>query len=126
MGRGSAIRPPLVDFQGEAKERQAVKLTEIRETLIASGCDTAAKQAAALGLSRATAWALLNRDRRTGPSPRIIKRALSSPNLPPETRRKVEEYVDEKIPRLYGHTKERTRWFGKQFTAPDPVDNLSP
>ena len=44
-----------------AKARQAAKLTGLREALIAAGCDTIAKQAAALGLLRSTTWALLNR-----------------------------------------------------------------
>jgi hypothetical protein len=66
-----------------AKARQASKLAEIREALIAAGCDTAAKQASVLGVGRSTAWALLNLDKRAGPTAIVIKRILSSPNLPP-------------------------------------------
>jgi len=33
----------------------------------------------------------LNRDKRAGPSAKVIKRILSSPNVPPAVRRKVEE-----------------------------------
>ena len=64
-----------------AKARQASKLEEIREALIAAGCDTTAKQAAALGVGRSTAWALLNLDKRAGPTAIVIKRILSSPDL---------------------------------------------
>ena len=46
-----------------AKARQAAKLAEIREALIAAGCDTTAKQASVLGVGRSTAWALLNLDK---------------------------------------------------------------
>jgi hypothetical protein len=98
-----------------AKTRQAAKLAEIRKTLVAAGCNTAAKQAAALGVSRPTAWALLNRDKRAGPSSVVIKRILSSPTRPPDVRRKVEEYIFEKIAGLYGHTNVRRRWFLDQI-----------
>jgi len=49
--------------RAEAKERQALKLAEIREALVAAGYDTTAKQAAVLGVCRATAWVVLNRDK---------------------------------------------------------------
>ncbi len=101
-----------------AKARQASKLAELREALIATGCDTAAKQAAALGVCRSTAWVLLNRDKRVGPSANVIKRILSSPKLPLEARRIVEEYVDEKIDGLYGHNEIAMRRFRDQFHTP--------
>jgi hypothetical protein len=47
-----------------AKARQAAKLAEIRETLVAAGYDTVAKQAAVLGVCRNTAWVVLNRDKK--------------------------------------------------------------
>ena len=100
------------------KARLASKLAEIREALIAAGCDTTAKQAAVLGVSRSTAWVVLNRDRRAGPSAKVIKRILSSPKLPAAVRRKVEEYVEEKISGQYGHSKGRTQRFRDQFHAP--------
>jgi hypothetical protein len=94
-----------------AKARQASKLAEVREALIAAGCDTIAKQAAVLGVRRSTTWALLNLDKRAGPTAKVIKRILSSPNLPPRARRKVEEYIEEKISGLYGHSDVRTQAF---------------
>ena len=116
MGQIRPIRQPPADVRW-AKAKQASKLAEIREALVAAGYNTAAKQAAALGVSRPTAWALLNRDKRAGPSSIIIKRILSSPNLPLGAREKVEEYVEEKIAGLYGHTEGRGRWFGDQFAS---------
>jgi len=118
MGQRIEIDRTRVALQSAAKARQASKLAEIREALVAAGCDTAAKQATALGVSRPTAWALLNRDKRAGPSAMIIKRILLSPSLPPAARRKVEEYVAEKIAGLYGHSEGRLRWFGDQFASP--------
>ena len=120
------IDRPLV-LRSRAKRRQASKLAEIREALVAAGFDTAAKQAIVLGVTRPTAWALLNRDKRAGPSAKIIKRILSSPNLPAAVRLRVEEYIEEKIDGVYGHGEARRRWFRDQFhirtqmkTRPEP------
>ena len=101
--------------RAEAKERQALKLAEIREALVAAGYDTTAKQAAVLGVCRATAWVVLNRDKRVGPSASVIKRILSSPQVPMSVRRKIEQYVEEKVRGLYGHCESATRSFGHQF-----------
>ena len=104
MAKGKrAVRCPSDHLQAKAK--QTAKLAEIRDALLADGYNSAAKQAVALGLGRSTAWALLNRDTEYGPKPAIIKRILASPNLPSAARRKVKEYVKEKIAGLYGHSK---------------------
>src|SRR3974390_3246972 len=87
------------------------KLGEIGGALVAAGYDTTAKQAAVLGVCRATAWVVLNRDKRVGPSASVIKRILSSPNVPPPVRRKIEEYIQERISGLYGHCVSATRAF---------------
>jgi len=84
---------------------------------VAAGFDTVRKQAIALGVTPPTAWALLNRDKRAGPSAMIIKRILSSPKLPAEVRRRVEEYVEQKIEGVYGHNEARRRWFRDQFQS---------
>ena len=111
----SGDRRSRIDFQLEAKEKQALKLAEIRQALVAAGYVTTAKQAAVLGVGRSTAWWLLNHDKRAGPSAKVIKRILSSPQIPKRVRLKVEQYVKEKIHGLYGHSEQRTEWFGAQF-----------
>ena len=105
----SGDRRYRTDFQLEPKEKQALKLAEIREALVAAGYNTTAKQAAVLGVGRSTAWWLLNHDRRAGPSAKVIKRILSSPQMPKRVRRKVEQYVEEKVRGVYGHSEQRTR-----------------
>jgi hypothetical protein len=117
MKRSSANR--------RAKAQQVSKLAAIREALTAAGCDTAAKQAAVLGVSRSTAWALLKLNKRAGPSAIVIKRILLSPNLPPAARRKFEEYIDEKIRGLYGHSERRTRAFHDHFRIPIAASTTS-
>ena len=99
------------------KARQAAKLAEIRAALVAAGYDTTAKQAAVLGVHRATAWVVLNRDKRAGSSAKVIKRILSSSQLPRSVRRKIEQYVEEKACGLYGHSETTRRSFGNQFTT---------
>src|SRR6516165_3998771 len=114
-GGRRGYRRARIDFQLEPKERQALKLAEIREALVAAGKNTTAKQAAVLGVCRSTAWVLLNRDKRAGPSAGVIKRILSSPKVPPAVRRKIEEYVKDKCAGLYGHSVSATRAFSSQF-----------
>ena len=72
--RGGTARKPLTVVQLKAKARQASKLAEIRKALIAAGYDTTAKQALALGISRSTAWVVLNRDNRAGGSAMKVNR----------------------------------------------------
>jgi len=111
----SVGRRSRIDIQLEPKERQALKLAEIREALVAAGYNTTAKQAAVLGIGRSTAWWLLNHNKRAGPSAKVIKRILLSPQMPKRVRRKVEQYVEEKVRGVYGHSEQRTRWFSEQF-----------
>jgi hypothetical protein len=118
MGQRRAIRKPRADFQLAAKERQASKLAEIREALAAAGFDTTAKQAAVLGVCRSTAWVVLNRDKKIGPSANIIKRILSALKLPPAARRKVEEYVEERISGLFGHTEGGVPFVSRRVSYP--------
>jgi hypothetical protein len=118
MGTKGAVRRPLDKLRLKAKARQAEKLGAIRDALTSAGFDTTTKQAVALGVGRSTAWAFLNRDRRTGPSAVVIKRILSSPNLPPAVRRRLDEYVEEKIAGVYGHSEARRRWLRDQTWIP--------
>jgi len=123
MGKRGAVHRPQDKLQSKAKARQALKLAEIRAALISAGFDTTDKQAGILGVGRSTAWALLNRDKRAGPSSIIIKRILASPKLPLAVRRKVNEYIEEKIAGLYGHRDDRRRWFRDQFRTRTSNDN---
>src|SRR5262245_49188547 len=87
----------------EPRARLAKKLAELRHALVSAGFDTTDKQAAVLGISRATAWVVLNRDHKTGPSTKVVKRILSSAKIPAIMRRRLEEYVVDKGLGLYGH-----------------------
>ena len=118
-------RRPVTDLQLEAKARQAAKIEEVRRALTAAGHRTAAEQANVLGVSRSTAWALLNRDKKAGPSAIVLKRILSSQSLPQEVRQKVEEYIREKSLGRYAHHKRRVRSFRDQFPTIAPGDDAA-
>ena len=99
----------------EAKAKQASKLAEIREALIVAGFDPAAKQATVLRVGRSTAWAVLNLDRRAGPSANVIRRILSSPGLPPVSATKSGGVCQGESGGLYGHSEPRSEAFSDQF-----------
>jgi hypothetical protein len=98
----------------ELKARQTLKIAEIRQALVAAGFETLSKQAAVLGVSRSTAWAVLKGDHKaSGLSAPVIKRMLASPDLPPRARQVINQYVREKLCGAYGHSKTRLRIFRK-------------
>ena len=107
----------------EAKARQAAKIAEVRTALIVTGYRTIAAQGFALGVNRSTAWALLNHTDKAGPSAVILKRMLSSQNLPQEVRLKIQEYIKEKSAGRYAHDERRVRWFRDQFPTIASRDN---
>jgi DNA-binding CsgD family transcriptional regulator len=100
------------------KARQAAKIREITDALVSSGHYTLDEQAKALGIGRSTAWAILkNGYKNTGMSAAVAERVLSSAQLPPPVRAKVNEYVAEKIQGLYGHGLEQRRRFCAHLCA---------
>ena len=89
-----ARRPSVVSRQSDLKARQASKVAELREVLVAAGFETLRQQATVLGLSGSTAWVVMRGDHKaSGLSAVTIKRILASPNLPPEARQLIEEYI---------------------------------
>ena len=121
---GKAVGQPNRSTQKlEAKRRLAKKLAEVRRALISAGFDTTSKQAAVLGLSRATAWFVLNRDDKAGPSADVVKRILSSAKISSRVRRKFEEYIEDKGLGLYGHDRRYSRKFREEFPEHFPPDH---
>ena len=100
------------------KMRQRSKIAEIRATLVDAGFVALDEQAATLGLSRSTAWSILNpHHKSSGLSAYTICRILRSPRLPGFVRQRVLEYMQEKIEGLYGHTERRRREFAECLMA---------
>jgi hypothetical protein len=72
------------------KARQAVKIREIKEALVASGILTLDEQTKALGLNRSTAWTVLKGDHKSsGLSATIINCILAATQSPPLVRANI-------------------------------------
>jgi hypothetical protein len=100
------------------KARQSAKIRELRQILLRNGYVTLDQQAGVLGLSRSSAWAVLNANHKcSGLSAKVLNRILASRHLPTPARTTLLEYIDEKITGLYGHRKERLRVFRMQTEA---------
>ena len=98
------------------KARQAAKVREIGEALVAAGYDSLDAQAAVLGLSRSTTWTIIKGTHKgSGLSAAILNRVLSTPDLHPFVRRKVLEYIEEKYAGRYGSTKDCQRRFNQRL-----------
>jgi hypothetical protein len=98
--------------------RQRSKIAEIRAALVDAGLVALDEQAATLGLSRSTAWTILNTSHKSsGLSARTISRILQSPRLPGLVRQRLLEYMQEKIEGLYGHSERRRREFAECLMA---------
>jgi hypothetical protein len=98
--------------------RQRAKIAEIRVALVEAGLVELNEQAAALGLSRSTAWSILKPGHKTsGLEVRTISRILRSPRLPSSARQRIFEYIEEKLEGLYGHNERRQREFAERLMA---------
>jgi hypothetical protein len=85
------------------KAKQSFKIAELRETLVSAGFDALDDQAAALGISRSTAWTILNSQHKSsGLSAATIRRILQSPQLPPGARRVLMDYIEQKCAGEFG------------------------
>ena len=118
--RGQRARVDNPDSAGtvaDRKTRQATKIRELGEALIASGVVALDAQTKALGLSRSTTWTILKANHKSsGLSATIINRMLAAPQLPPLVRAKILEYVEEKTAGLYGDCQPRLRKFVAQLS----------
>src|SRR5215472_410752 len=120
MQRRSKLLWPLrgVHDASKPKTRQRSKIAEIRATLVDAGFVALDEQAATLGLSRSTAWSILNPTHKSsGLSASTIIRIWRSPELPPLVRQRLVEYIEEKIEGLYGHTARRRGEFAECLMA---------
>jgi hypothetical protein len=117
-GRQRLPSPVGVSEASQLKMRQRIKIAEIRLALVDAGVVALDDQAATLGLSRSTAWSVLNPSHKSsGLSARTISRILGSPRLPRLARQRLFEYVRAKIDGLYGHSERRRREFANYFIS---------
>jgi hypothetical protein len=106
----NARAPALISAAMRARQSERIK--EIRQALIDAGADSLEKQAAVLGLSRSSTWAILQGNHKSsGLRASVISRMLASSQLPPTVRVIIENYVDEKLRGNYGHSKRQCDLF---------------
>ena len=103
--RSPASSPTAPRISAQMKAKQCQKLAEIKTVLVFCGFKALNEQANVLNLSRSSAWKLLKSDhKQSGLSASSINRMLASPDLPPDVRKVIDEYVQEKLRGAYGHT----------------------
>jgi hypothetical protein len=118
---GDCERPTVA----EMKARQTAKLKEIREALLAEGCERLDQQAAALGLPRSTVWTIVTGNHKaSGLSAPVLHRMLSSPRLPYRVRIKLVEYIAEKSVGRYGGTPRRLQSFVDRMKSHEEARNV--
>ena len=104
---GSGPPPPMLapsSIVARMKGRQCAKIRDLRQALIDAGYQSLDQQATALGLSRSTAWAVLQgHHKASGLSAAIISRMMASPRLPPSASTVLLEYIKERSTGAYGH-----------------------
>ena len=100
------------------KARQAAKVREIGEALVAAGHDNLDDQAAALGLSRSTTWTIIRGTHKNSDfSADILNRMLSAPDRHSLVREQILEYTLEKSAGLYGTPRNCQRRFIQRLSG---------
>jgi len=108
----------------DMKERQALKIKELADVLVAAGFASLDDQAKALGLSRSTTWTILKgKHKNYGLSAALICRVLAKPDVHSRVRAKIIEYVREKAAGAYGHNGSQLRRFTR-LLAGAIADNM--
>jgi hypothetical protein len=103
LATGSPAQPVSVGSQMRARQSQRIR--ELRQALVEAGFVSLDQQAAVLGLSRSTTWAVLRGNhKRTGLQAALIARMLTAPKLPQAARAILVNYVTEKSQGAYGHS----------------------
>ena len=104
---GSGLPRPMLapsSIVARMKGRQCAKIRDLRQALIDAGYQSLDQQATALGLSRSTAWAVLQgHHKASGLSAAIVSRMMASQRLPPSASTVLLEYIKERSAGAYGH-----------------------
>jgi hypothetical protein len=107
------------------KERQAAKIRQLGEALIATGYRHLDEQALVLGLSRSTTWTIRRGPHKnSGLSASVIRQMLDQPRLPALVQRRILEYVEEKSAGMYGHNSVQVRRFAAALARKRERDTI--
>jgi hypothetical protein len=108
-------QPPIATGM---RSKQTERLKELRTALLDSGLGCLDRQAAALGLSRSTAWFVLQGTHKSsGLRPALLLRMLSSERLPPAARAVILTYIQERCRGDYGHRAALRRKFIRRLES---------
>ena len=100
----------------DLKAREAAKLKEIGQALVAVGYEKLEDQAAAFGLSRSTTWTIIKGTHKgSGLTAATLNRMLSASDLHPLVRRKVLEYIENRCDGRYGSSRNSRRRFNQRL-----------
>jgi len=95
---------------------QASRIREIGRVLSAAGYEHLDSQAEVLGLSRSTAWTVLQGNHKhSGLTAAVIHQMLKSEKLPAPVRHKIIEYVMEKLSGHHGHSERQILHFSHRI-----------
>lgn len=84
----------------------------------AAGYEHIDSQAEALGLARSTTWTVLQGNHKhSGLTAAVIHRMLKSEKLPASVRRKIIEYVLEKLSGHHGHSEKQILNFSRRIST---------
>ncbi|HMF24130.1 MAG TPA: hypothetical protein VKG24_18710 [Pseudolabrys sp.] len=120
---GRSLQKSSTPVVAEMKARQVAKITELGRALIDAGFLTLDEQSKALGLARSTTWTILRASHKgSGLSAGIIKRMLLSRQLPPRARRKILEYITDKLAGAYGGSTRQRRTFFERVRRATPEE----
>lgn len=111
LEHATTTRPASISAAMRARQCQRIK--ELRQALVDAGYASLETQATVLGLSRSTTWAVLQGNHKSsGLRASVIVRILASSKLPPDARKIIVSYVQEKLEGNYGHNKRQRTHFG--------------
>jgi hypothetical protein len=106
---GAASKPLSKSVQ--LREQQS-RILEISEVLSRHGHCTVDQQARILNVPRSTAWTILRPTHKySGLTIRVLLKMLNAPELPPEARQKVLDYLNEKAEGRFGSNRNCQRRF---------------
>ena len=98
---------------------QTARIREIGKALTAAGYRHIDSQAEVLGLSRSTAWTILQGNHKhTGLTASVVHQMLESEKLPASVRSKIVEYVAEKLLGHHGHSEKQILYFAGRLSIP--------
>ena len=115
---GRLPRQKSVSSVAEMRAKQSSKIRELGIALADAGIFGLDEQARLLRLPRSTTWTILRGNHKgSNLSGAVINRMLAAPQLPVCVRKKILEYIEEKVAGCYGDSPGRLRRFDARLSG---------